>query len=298
MPVRSAPPQASCPRVAVACRCILGEEAAWDARSGTLTWVDVEAPAIWRFHPESGTVQTFPQAETLGFALPTDEPDAVVAGFRSGVARLDLRTGRRVPLVTPPGHGEQDRLNSGQIGPDGALYFGTMDGAESEPRGAFHRWQAGRLQTFGGPVVVSNGPTLTPDGARLYAADTVSGVIRIHDVLDGIVGAARPFVAFEPGWGKPDGLTVDADGYLWVCHYGGGRISRFDPEGRVERVIPMPTPLITKCAFGGPDMTRLFVTTGSRDRTSEEDALAGHLFTIETDVVGVPATPYRDTGRL
>lgn len=79
-----------------------------------------------------------------------------------------------------------------------------------------------------------------------------------------------------------------------MCRYGGGRITRFDPEGRVERVMPIPTPLVTKYTFGGPDMTRLFVTTGARGRTPERNTMAGHLFAIETDVVGIPANAYRD----
>ena len=281
------------PSVAVACRCVLGEEATWDARSGTLTWVDVEAPAIWRFHPQTGTTQTFPQAEKLGFALLTDDPDTVVAGFRSGAALLNLQTGHRAPVVAPEGHADRDRLNSGQVGPDGALYFSTMDDREAEPRGAFHRWQAGRLQSFGGAVTVSNGPAVTPDGSRVYTADTAEGLIRVHDLSDGVVGPARPFVRFEPDWGKPDGLTVDAQAHLWVCHYGGARITRFDPEGRIERVVPMPTPLVTKCAFGGSELTRLYVTTGSRDRSPDLDPVAGHLFVLETGVAGVPGDFYR-----
>lgn len=123
-------------------------------------------------------------------------------------------------------------------------------------------------------------------------------MIRIQAVVEGIVGAARPFVPIEPGWGKPDGLTVDADGCLWVCRYSGGRITRFDPEGRVERVMPSRTRLIILRAVGEPDMTRLFVTTGARGRMPEQDPMAGHLFGIETAVVGVLASAYRDVRRL
>ncbi|MDB5647859.1 MAG: gluconolaconase [Methylobacterium sp.] len=281
------------PRVAVACGCTLGEEATWDARFGTLTWVDVEAPTIWRLHAASGTTETFPQAEKIGFALLTDDPDTVVAGFQSGAALLNLNTGRREALVGADADAPGVRLNSGQIGPDGALYFSTMEDAESAPKGNFHRWHAGRLQSFGGPVTVSNGPEMAPDGTRIFTADTTEGLIRVHNLRAGSVGLACPFAQFEPGWGKPDGLTVDAEGCLWVCHYGGSRITRFDPQGRIERVLPVPTALVTKCAFGGADMTTLFITTGARDRDPSLDPMAGHLFAVEAGVPGVPANLYR-----
>jgi sugar lactone lactonase YvrE len=286
------------PRVAVPCRCELGEEATWDARSDTLTWVDVETPTIWRHHPASGTTRHFPQDEKLGFALLTEDPDTVLAGFESGVVLLHLESGRRTPLVTPDDHHAGNRLNSGHVGPDGALYFSTMDDAEAEPTGTFHRWHGGRLDAFGGRVAVSNGPVVTADGSRIYTADTAEGVIRVHSIAEDRIGPAQPFAVFEADWGKPDGLTVDAAGYLWVCHYGGSRITRFDPAGAIERVVPVPTELVTKCAFGGPDLTTLFVTTALRGRNPAADPMAGHLLAVETDIPGLPAAIYQDARTL
>jgi sugar lactone lactonase YvrE len=282
------------PRVAVPCRCTLGEEATWDARSDTLTWVDVETPTIWRYHPGSGETQTFPQDEKLGFALLTEDPGIVLAGFESGVALLHLEGGRRDPLVTPDDHCSGNRLNSGHVGPDGALYFSTMDDAEAEPTGTFHRWHGGRLDAFGGGVAVSNGPVVTPDGSRIYLADTAEGIIRVHSVEEDRIGPPRRFATFESAWGKPDGLTVDAAGYLWVCHYGGSRITRFDPTGGIERVLPVPTARVTKCAFGGPDLTTLYITTALRGRDPAVDPMGGHLFAVETGIPGLPAAIYRD----
>ena len=129
---------------------------------------------------------------------------------------------------------------------------------------------------------------MTPDGARIYTADTAGGLIRVHTWDEGRIGPPRLFAAFESGWGKPDGLTVDASGHLWVCHYGGSRITRYDPDGRIERVLPVPTALVTKCAFGGSDLTTLFITTALRGRDATIDPMAGHLFAVETDVAGRP----------
>ncbi|MDR7036300.1 sugar lactone lactonase YvrE [Methylobacterium sp. BE186] len=284
------------PRVAVACGCELGEEILWDARSGTLVWVDIENPAVWRHDPETDETHRLPLDEKLSFALLTPDPQRVIAGFKSGVACLDLESGARTDLVRPEPYPPGNRLNSGNVGPDGALWFGSMDDGETEPTGGFHRWDGERLLDFGGSAAVTNGPVVSPDGHRLYTIDTGNGVVRVHD-LDGTrVGEPRPLITFEPGWGKPDGLTLDADGHLWICHYAGSRITRFAPDGQVERILPVPTALVTKCAFGGADLSTLYITTCRRGRDPALDPMAGHVFRVETEFRGFPANIYRGVG--
>lgn len=288
----SAPVHPSVPRVAVACACTLGEEVVWDARDGSLTWVDIENPAIWRHRPASGETRRIAVEEKLSFALLTPEPDVVVAGFASGAALLDLRDGARRPLVRPEPHVPGNRLNSGMVGADGALWFGDMDDAEEKPTGRFFRYDGQRLLGFGGTSPVTNGPVPSPDGSGLYTVDTARGVIRRHDLADGRIGEPVPVVTFPEEWGHPDGLTVDADGYLWVCHYGGGRITRFTPRGEVERVVPVPTDLVTKCTFGGPDLSTLYITTALRGRDPAKHPAAGHLYVVETDCRGCAGRVY------
>lgn len=278
------------PRVAVACGCALGEEVLWDARDGSLLWVDIEDPTIWRHWPATGETVRLPLDEKIGFAVLTSDPARVVAGFKSGVATLRLSDGARAPLIRPQDHPVGNRLNSGNAGPDGWLYFGSMDDAEEAETGGFHRWDGVRLQTFGGPASVTNGPVASPDGRRLYTIDTAKGVVRVHDLDGDRIGEPQPLIRFEEGWGKPDGLTLDAEGHLWICHYGAGRITRFAPDGRAEYIVPMPTPLVTKCAFGEPDLTTLYVTTCRRGRDPKLDPMAGHLYRVETAVRGLPAT--------
>lgn len=274
------------PRVALACSCQLGEEAIWDARSGMLQFVDIEDPAIWRFWPESGRHERYALSEKLGFALLTSDPDIVVAGLKSGVVRLRLSDGSREALVAPDPHPAGNRLNSGNIGPDGALYFGSMHDAEEHATGSYHRWDGHRLQTFGGQAAVTNGPIVSPDGSRVYTIATSEGLIREHVLRDGAIGEGVPLIAFEPDWGHPDGVTLDAEGHLWVCHYDGARITRFTPTGEIERVLPLPTPYVTKCAFGGSDLTTLYITTARRGLDPQIDPVAGHLFVVETNIRG------------
>lgn len=280
------------PRVAVACRCQLAEEVLWDARSDALVWVDIEDPAVWRHWPATGETKRLALTEKIGFALLTPDPEVVVAGLKSGVVRLSLADGAREPLVRPEPYSDSNRLNSGNIGPDGALWFGSMDDAEEGETGTFHRWDGRTLTSFGGKAAVTNGPVVSPDGTRLYTIDTASGVIRVHDLDGARIGEPRPLITFESGWGHPDGLTLDADAHLWVCHYGGSRITRFSPDGAVEMILPVPTPLVTKCAFGGPDLSTLYITTCLRGRDPTDDPMAGHLFVVETGFRGFPANVF------
>ena len=276
------------PRVAVACGCTLGEEVFWDARDGSLLWVDIEDPSVWRHWPATGATSRLALDEKIGFAVPTPDPGTVVAGFKSGVATLRLADGARRPLVRPPEHPERNRLNSGSVGPDGRLYFGSMDDAEEAETGRYHRWDGARLDSFGGCAAVTNGPVASPDGRRLYTIDTARGIVRTHRLDGDAVGEPEPLIRFEEGWGKPDGLTLDAEGHLWICHYGAARITRFRPDGSVERILPVPTALVTKCTFGGEDLSTLYITTCRRGRDPQLDPMAGHLFQVETDLTGLP----------
>ena len=277
------------PRVAVACGCALGEQAVWDHRTGTLLWVDGEDPALWRHRPGAGEPQRLALGEPPGFVALTQDPGTVLAGFRSGLARLRVADGHCERVLVPEPDRPGNRLNGGHAGPDGALYFGSMDEAESQPTGTFHRWDGRDHTCFGGSMPVTNGPAAAPDGRTLYTVDTAAGTVRAHALAQGRVGDARTVVRFEPGWGKPYGLTVDAEGCLWVCHYGASRITRFTPDGEAVLVVPVPTALVTHCTFMGPDLSTLAITTARRDRDPGLDPMAGHLFAVDLGIRGQPS---------
>ena len=280
------------PRVAVASACVVGEGPVWDHRSGTLLFVDVKNPGIWRYHPESGRHTRVDAPERVGFVALTPDPDIVVAGFKSGLKLFHLFGGECRDVVAPEPESKGNRINDGIVGPDGSLYFGTMDDGETEPTGWFWRWDGRELARIFGGFVVTNGPAVSPDGRILYATDTRGGLVHALDLTGDRIGEPRPFIRFEEGWGRPDGMAVDAEGHLWVCHWGGSRISRFSPDGELERIVPVPTAQVTKCAFGGPDLTRLYITTAAIERDPGVDPMAGHLFVVETGVRGLAASVF------
>ena len=276
------------PHVAVPCGCVVGEGALWDHRTGTFLWVDIKDPSIWRYWPANGRHERVAVAERVGFVALTTDPDIVIAGFKTGLVRVHLFGGEVQPIVAPEPDRKGNRINDGCVGPDGHIYFGTMDDDEAQPTGAFYRWDGRSLVQFDEGFVVSNGPAIGSDGT-LYAADTVGRTIFAYDLDAQGPRNRRVFARFEDGWGYPDGMAVDVDGHLWSCHWGGSCITRFDPDGSVALILPVPTAQVTKCAFGGPDLATLFITSAAIGHDTTIDPKAGHVFAIETGIRGLPA---------
>ena len=279
------------PRVAVACGATLGEGAIWDDRTGTLLFVDIKGHRVHRWRPGDRDTKSTDTGEDVGFVLLTDHPDIMLLGLKSGLARLDLRAdGRPEPLLRPEPDRPGNRLNDGCAGPGGCVLFSSLDDAHREPTGRFYAWDGADLTAFGRETVVANGPTFDAGRNLVYATDTTNRCIYRHAVgPGGRPQAAEVFVTLPEGAGHPDGSAVDAEGHLWVCHWGGSRVTRFSPEGEAVLEVTVPTAQVTKVAFGGPDLGTLFITTAAEGRDREIDPMAGHVFAVETGIRGVPA---------
>ncbi|TDR89137.1 SMP-30/gluconolactonase/LRE family protein [Enterovirga rhinocerotis] len=277
--------------VAVPCGCVLGEGAIWDQRTGTLFWVDINEGALWSWRPQGGEeAVSRPLGERVGFVLLTPDPDVVMLGLKSGLARFDLSSGTRTALLSPESDLPGNRLNDGTAAPDGSIYFGSLNESDRQPSGHFYHWTGERLSRFGESTVTTNGPAVDPARGRLYATDTSRRRVCHYPIgQGGSLGERRDYVTFGPEDGHPDGMAVDAEGHVWICHFGGGRITRFDPDGEPVLVVPMPTPQVTKLAFGGPDLDTIYVTTAARDLDREIDPMAGHVFKVAAGIRGLPA---------
>jgi sugar lactone lactonase YvrE len=175
----------------------------------------------------------------------------------------------------------------------GNLWAGTKHVGEREPVGALFRLNRDlSVNTLDGGIICANGPAFSPDGGTAYFADSSARTIYRYavDTRSGAVGGRQVFATTGPADGEPDGMTVDAEGCLWVALWGGWRVRRYAPDGRIEREIRLPVPQPTSPAFGGPDMTTLFVTSARRDLDDAALAaapLSGSLFAIEVDVRGL-----------
>jgi sugar lactone lactonase YvrE len=212
----------------------------------------------------------------------------LIGGFQSGVAEIALDPLAIRPIVDPEPHLPGNRMNDGKADAQGRIWFGTMDMAETADSGALYRLDADRTWTrLDEGYRVPNGPAFSIDGRHLYHSDTARQTIYRFDLdEDGSVANRQPFIRFTEQDGYPDGMTVDAAGGLWVAHWGGSRISRFAPDGTLDRAIPLPARQITNVAFAGDRLDRLFVTSAATGLAESE--FDGALFEVETGAIGLP----------
>jgi sugar lactone lactonase YvrE len=268
----------------------LGEGALWCARDGALYWVDILAPALNRLTLDTGAIERWPMPEPLGWVV-EHASGGFVGGFRSGVGRIMLDPLTIGPRLGPEPHLPGNRMNDGKADRHGAIWCGTMDMAQEQASGALYRLAPdGGWQAVDAGYHITNGPGLSPCGGWLYHGDTLRRVI-YRFALDGhSLRDRQPFITFTEADGYPDGMNCDAEGFLWVAHWDGGRISRFAPDGRLDRVIDLPAKRITNLTFAGEGLDRMFVTSAATGLPPTD--VDGALFEVEAGVKGNPTYAY------
>ncbi|MFE1990891.1 SMP-30/gluconolactonase/LRE family protein [Streptomyces parvulus] len=263
--------------VAVRAEAALGEGPTWDPVTGRLLWIDVLGSRVHTYNPASGR-RTVRRTEQHVGAVKPRAGGGLVLNLRDGIALLDpdggLRWLHREPV---PGR----RANDAAVAPDGSLWAGTMRYDEAPGGGTLTRYAAdGTAEVVLGDVTVSNGTGWSPDGRLMYYVDSPTRRIDVFDVTDsGTVTGRRPLAVVEEGAGFPDGLCVDADGCVWVALWDGAAVRRYTPSGDLDRVLTLPVPRVTACAFGGPGLTDLYVTT-ARVGPHPPPPLAGSLLVL------------------
>jgi sugar lactone lactonase YvrE len=279
--------------------CVLGEGPVWDARMGRLLWVDIKDPSVHAWEPATGERRRWPMPARIG-AVGLRASRGLVAALKTGFAFVDLGTGAVDPITDPEADVPENRFNDGKVDPLGRFWAGSMDDEERRPTGHLYRLDADlSVERFAAGFVVSNGIDWSGDGRTLYSVDTVERVIYAYDfdMSVGRPGARRVFACVPPEHGYPDGLTVDAEDHVWSAHWSGARVTRYRPDGMVERVVALPVPLTTSCCFGGPDLETLFVTSASigLDEPARRAApLSGGVFAVrDLGVRGRPAGLFR-----
>ena len=276
----------------------LGEGIIWSQSCSGVFWTDILGKTFWRFDPETQHGRSYRLDERLAnFAMLSD--DTMVAGFASGLAYFNLQTGERRPIAAIEPDLPTTRLNDAKLDRQGRLIFGTMDENPngSEPIGqvwSYDGHQAPRV-LFGG-VRISNSIAFSPDGRLMYFADTPTRRIDVfdYDPLTGTPSNRRPFVECDAKGGYPDGSTIDAEGCLWNAEWGGSRVVRYTPEGKIDQIIEVPAPFVTCCAFGGRDLKTLYITTarvGMNQADLQSAPLSGSLFAAELKISGLIDTP-------
>ena len=276
---------------------ILGEGPVWCDRAQVLYWVDIRAPAVRRFSPASGRTDTWPMPELVG-SLAVGESGRLLVALSTALALFDPATGRLERVAEIAG-GPDQRFNDGKCDRQGRFWVGTMNNVTRAPEGSLYCFDGrGLREVVAGGIRIPNSLAWSPDDRTLYFADSLEQTIRAYpfDPAGARLGPDRDFARVEPP-AIPDGATIDAEGGLWSAEYDGWRLTRYAPDGRVDRHVPLPVQRPTSCAFGGPGLDVLFVTTATQKLAPEDLArqpLAGALLALDVGARGLPEPRFRD----
>jgi sugar lactone lactonase YvrE len=264
-------------RMVLGTSAVLGEGPLWDARQNLLYWVDILGGALHRWDPRAERDATVLLGQPIG-AVALNENGGLLAALKDGFGLLDPETGA-VRWSTPVGTGRDRRMNDGKVDPAGRFLAGTMAMDGSPGRGALYRLDpTGHVACVLDHVSVSNGLDWSLDGQVMYFVDSGNqGVDSFHyDLSTGALSNRRRLVDVPADAGVPDGLTVDAEGGIWLALHGGGALQRYGRDGTLDEVVSVPVPQVTSCAFGGEDLGDLYITT----------AMGGGLYRCRPGVSG------------
>jgi len=284
------------PRVVGDVRATLGEGLCWSPSAQALWWVDILEHRLYR-DADAGAHDAWSFDETISAVAERAGGAGLAVTLRRGLALFDPATRALVRLDEPEREREGNRFNDGKCDARGRFWGGTMDFAVRAPSGALYRFDAAghaqRAIDLG--WIVTNGPTWTQDGRTMFVNDTVQRrvVAYAFDPETGAVGASREWLVLPEADGHPDGMTTDAAGRVWIAHWGGACVTCHDPATAAELArIALPTDHITNVAFGGPELTTLFISSAKFELSDAQLAaqpLAGALFAVETDALGLAA---------
>lgn len=283
----------------------VGESPVWVPEENALYWVDIPAGGLQRWSADSGQVQAWQTSEMLA-CIARHRDGGWVAGMESGFFRLHPRDDGSLDseILAHVDHARDDmRLNDGRCDRQGRFWAGSMvlNMAANAANGTLYRYSAGQR----GPVeaqlngfIVPNGLGFSPDGRTMYLSDSHPQVQQIwafdYDIDSGTPSNRRVFVDMHRYCGRPDGAAVDADGCYWICANDAGLIHRFTPDGRLDRSLAVPVKKPTMCAFGGPRLDTLFVTSIRPDDDHDPQSLAGGVFALDAGVQGLPEPRFND----
>jgi sugar lactone lactonase YvrE len=282
-------------------KCSLGEGPAWHAKESALYFVDAPGKRIHRWHPASGEHRTFDTPELATAVIPRNNGGLLVV-LGSRLAFFDMATGVFTPFVAPEADLPKNRSNDAKCDSRGRLWYGTMqnnfapDMSEAPITGSagwLYRISGdGSVKRMDGPFGISNTFAWSFDDRTMYFGDTLKNTIYAYDfeAEAGEISNRRDFASVEE-MGFGDGSAIDRQGFLWNARWDGGCVIRFAPDGTVDRVVKMPCRRVTSCAFGGDDLSTLYVTSvryGLTEAELADEPLAGSVFAIDAGVKGLP----------
>lgn len=271
----------------------MGETPIWVPEEKMLYWVDIGRHTIYRLDIETKAYESYsPDRPVRGLCRRGARDWLIITD--AGLAFWDRSSNSSEFIVDPYAEQPNFQFNDGAIDRQGRFLVGSYNSAQLDaPDGSLYRLNTDHtLHKLDDNIVLSNGIGLSPDGKTLYVSEMFAHQVIAYDyeTESGTTENRRVFVALPEEAGMPDGLTVDSQGFVWTAHWGGWRVMRHDPSGKLEREIRLPTEIVTCIGFGGENLDELYITTAwynLSDQQRKEQPLAGDLFRVQTDIKGV-----------
>ncbi len=284
------------PELYIRSECINAEGPVWDETDNTLYFVDVEKGQILSYRNEQ--LLSWDAGEQVGCAV-LKKDGGMIAALKSGLYEVDFPNGGKHFLCDPEAALPQNRFNDGKVDPAGRLLAGTMALSSNEgdaPAGSLYCLDTdGTVSKKLGNIYLSNGMAWSEDGSIFYYIDTTAQTVTRYryEVSSGQISGPEIIIRVPEEEGHPDGMTIDEEGMLWIALWGGGAVSRWDPNtGQMLQKIQLPVLNVSSCCFGGVNMDTLFITTASQDTDKTKYPLAGNVFCMKPGVRGALSGKY------
>jgi sugar lactone lactonase YvrE len=285
--------------LALDAKATLGEGPMWHARRKKLYWVDILEKKLHEFDPPTGCDRAFNAGQFVG-CVAARKKGGLVLGLQHGFAYFNFRTKKICQLIETGFVRSGNRINDGKCDPAGRFWAGTMNlNARANHGSLLYLDTDLHVRQVLHNLTIPNGIIWSLDMRTMFFIDSGRQIVWAFD-YDGAAGQIlnrRAVIRIAKRDGVPDGMTIDAEGMLWVALWGGGRVTRWNPQsGKLLQTVPLPVSLVTSCAFGGAKLDVLFITSArtslGKDALSKEP-LAGGIFRVPTDVCGIPSHPFR-----
>ncbi|MCB8998793.1 MAG: SMP-30/gluconolactonase/LRE family protein [Bacteroidales bacterium] len=270
----------------------LGEGSLWDSKRQILYYIDIEEGILFEYDPVTDKIVSHKTGRKVGTVVPESDTTVVLA-LQDGIYRMYLHNDSLEFIARPSSLLDNQRFNDGKCDPLGRFWVGSM--ASSKSAFLYCLDNEARIHEILDSISISNGIIWSPDSSKMYYTDTPTGKIWQFDFnkSDGSISGRKIVIEVPDSLGAPDGMTIDSEGKLWVAFWGGSGVYQCDPStGEILQKIEVPAKNVTSCAFGGPDLDILFITTASIGMNEEETKQypdAGKLFSIKMKVKGIPS---------
>lgn len=282
---------------------ICGEGAVWHPEEASVYWTDINRHLLHRYTLSNSDVDTWQFEEPVTAVVLTQDPEHLLIVLGSQIILWNIQFCHRTSTLFQLSSWPAKRCNDARVGPDGALWFGTMQNNVRSDGGSLPITEnlgellclegSGRTKVWYGEIGIANTIAWSPGGDRFFFGDTLCNLIYVceFDQRSGLTTQPVTFTKDFPR-GLPDGSAMDSEGYLWNCRYGGSSVVRFAPDGSAAEIVEAPVKNPTTCAFGGDDLKTLYITSAIASDPNE-NGLGGALFSMEVEIAGLPSNRFQ-----